>query len=100
MMRNLELTKGLVFSGQLLLDLSAAGMLREDAYATVQRHAMEAFETETEFRPRIEADQQIAAFLTREQIAASFSLERQLRHVDDIFRRVFGPGKPEHLTSS
>lgn len=91
MMRNLELTKGLVFSGQLLLDLSAAGMLREDAYAAVQRHAMEAFETETEFRPRIEADAAITQFLTGEQISAAFSLERQLRHVDAIFARVFGP---------
>ena len=91
MIRNLEMTKGLVFSGQLLLDLSAAGMLREDAYAAVQRHAMEAFETETEFRPRIEADGAITQFLTGEQIAVAFSLERQLRHVDAIFARVFDP---------
>ena len=89
MMRNLELTKGLVFSGQLLLDLAAAGMLREDAYATVQRHAMEAFETETDFRPRVEADPEIARYLDREQIGKAFSLERQLRHVGAIFDRVF-----------
>ncbi len=90
MMRNLQLTKGLVFSGQLLLDLAAAGMLREDAYAAVQRHAMEAFETESEFRPRIEADPEIARYLTLDQIAQAFSLERQLRHVGAIFKRVFG----------
>lgn len=90
MMRNLELTKGLVFSGQLLLDLAAAGMLREDAYAAVQRHAMEAFETESAFRPRIEADPEIARYLTLDQIAQAFSLERQLRHVGAIFKRVFG----------
>ena len=90
MMRNLELTKGLVFSGQLLLDLSAAGMLREAAYSAVQRHAMEAFESETEFRPRIEADPEIARYLNKEQIAQAFSLERQLRHVGAIFDRVFG----------
>lgn len=89
MMRNLELTKGLVFSGQLLLDLAAAGMLREEAYATVQRHAMEAFETETEFRPRVEADPEIARYLSKEQIVQAFSLERQLRHVGAIFDRVF-----------
>ena len=89
MMRNLQLTKGLVFSGQLLLDLAAAGMLREDAYAVVQKHAMEAFETETEFRPRIEADQEIARHLTPEQIDRAFSLNRQLRHVGAIFDRVF-----------
>ncbi len=90
MMRNLELTKGLVFSGQLLLDLAAAGMLREAAYSAVQRHAMEAFEIETEFRPRIEADPEIARYLNKEQIAQAFSLERQLRHVGAIFDRVFG----------
>jgi len=90
MMRNLELTKGLVFSGQLLLALAAAGMLREDAYAAVQRHAMEAFETESAFRPRIEADPEIARYLTLDQIAQAFSLERQLRHVGAIFKRVFG----------
>lgn len=89
MKRNLEITKGLVFSGQLLLDLAAAGMLREDAYATVQRHAMNAFETEAEFRPLIEADPDIRRCLTGEQIAESFSLDRQLRHVDAIFARVF-----------
>lgn len=89
MMRNLELTKGLVFSGQLLLDLVAAGMLREAAYSAVQRHAMEAFETETEFRPRIEADVEICRYLSKEQIDQAFSLERQLRHVSAIFDRVF-----------
>jgi adenylosuccinate lyase len=52
MRRNLDLTKGLVFSGQLLLDLAAAGMLREQAYAIVQRHAMEAWENDaTSARP-------------------------------------------------
>src|ERR1700691_957479 len=59
MRRNLELTKGLVFSGQLLLDLAAAGMLREQAYAIVQKHAMEAWENEGDFRAVIEADPEI-----------------------------------------
>jgi adenylosuccinate lyase len=90
MIRNLELTRGLVFSGQLLLDLAAAGMLREQAYALVQAHAMEAFETETDFRSRIENDPEIAKLLTKEQIAEAFSLDRQLRHVGNIFSRVFG----------
>jgi adenylosuccinate lyase len=91
MIRNLELTRGLVFSGQLLLDLAAAGMLREQAYALVQAHAMEAFETETDFRNRIENDPEIAKLLTKEQIVEAFSLDRQLRHVGHIFARVFGP---------
>jgi adenylosuccinate lyase len=89
MKRNLELTHGLVFSGQLLLDLAAAGMLREQAYALVQTHAMQAFETESDFRVRIENDPEIAKLLTTEQIAGAFSLDRQLRHVGHIFARVF-----------
>jgi adenylosuccinate lyase len=92
MRRNLEMTKGLVFSGQLLLDLAAAGMLREQAYALVQKHAMEAWENDGDFRATIEADPEITSRLSRERLAETFSLERQLRHVDAIFRRVFGPG--------
>jgi adenylosuccinate lyase len=90
MRRNLDLTRGLVFSGQLLLDLAAAGMLREDAYAVVQRHAMEAWENEGDFRAAIEADPAIAALLSKGKLAETFSLERQLKHVDAIFARVFG----------
>ena len=89
MRRNLELTRGLIFSGQLLLDLAAAGMLREQAYRLVQGHAMRAWEQEGDFRQAIEADEEIAAVLTREQLADAFSLERQLRNVDKIFARVF-----------
>jgi adenylosuccinate lyase len=90
MRRNLELTRGLVFSGQLLLDLAAAGMLREQAYHVVQAHAMRAWEEESDFRAAIEADPEIRVALKPEQIAEAFSLERQLRNVDKIFARVFG----------
>jgi adenylosuccinate lyase len=90
MRRNLDLTRGLVFSGQLLLDLAAAGMLREQAYRVVQAHAMKAWEEEGDFRAAIEADPQIAAVLSQEKIAEAFSLERQLKNVDAIFGRVFG----------
>ena len=90
MRRNVDLTKGLVFSGQLLLDLAAAGMLREQAYAIVQRHAMEAWEHDRDFRAAIEADPEIAKLVSREKLAETFSLERQLKHVDAIFARVFG----------
>ena len=89
MRRNLDMTRGLVFSGQLLLDLAAAGMLREAAYKAVQRHAMEAWENESDFRAAVEADPEITRVLTSAQIAESFSLERQLRNVDKIFARVF-----------
>jgi adenylosuccinate lyase len=90
MKRNLALTRGLVFSGQLLLDLSAAGMLREKAYKTVQTHAMRAWDEEGDFRAAIEADPEIRAVLGPEKIAEAFSLDRQLRNVDKIFQRVFG----------
>jgi adenylosuccinate lyase len=90
MLRNLELTKGLVFSGQLLLDLAAAGMLREDAYRVVQTHAMQAWEKEGDFRAAVESDPQIRKLLAPAQIAESFSVSRQLKHVDAIFERVFG----------
>jgi adenylosuccinate lyase len=90
MRRNLEMTRGLVFSGQVLLDLAAAGMLREDAYRIVQGHAMRAWEEEGDFRAAIEADPQIRAALGEGRIAEAFSLQRQLRNVDRIFERVFG----------
>jgi adenylosuccinate lyase len=90
MRRNLELTRGLVFSGQLLLDLAAAGMLREQAYRLVQGHAMRAWEDEGDFRAAIEGDPEIRAVLTPDQIAEAFALQRQLRNVDKIFARVFG----------
>ena len=94
MKRNLDLTRGLVFSGQLLLDLAAAGMLREQAYAVVQRHAMEAWEKDSDFRAAIEADPEIAKLVSKEKLAETFSLDRQLKHVDAIFARVFGAGTP------
>jgi adenylosuccinate lyase len=90
MRRNLEMTRGLLFSGQLLLDLAAAGMLREQAYRLVQGHAMRAWDEEGDFRAAVEADPEIRAVLSPQQIAEAFSLERQLRNVDQIFKRVFG----------
>lgn len=89
MKRNLESTKGLVFSGQVLLDVSAAGMLREDAYRIVQGEAMRAWHEEGDFRATIESHPEITKLLTAEQIAHAFSVERQLQSVDAIFDRVF-----------
>jgi adenylosuccinate lyase len=91
MRRNLDQTKGLIFSGQLLLELAAAGMLREDAYRLVQGHAMRAWDTEGDFRAAVEADPEITKYLNQEQFSHVFSLDRQLKHVDTIFARVFGP---------
>jgi adenylosuccinate lyase len=90
MMRNLESTKGLVFSGQLLLDLAAAGMLREQAYKVVQAEAMKAWHEEGDFRAAMEMHPEVRAHLTPEKIAWAFSIERQLKNIDAIFQRVFG----------
>jgi adenylosuccinate lyase len=89
MRRNLESTRGLVFSGQLLLDLAAAGMLREQAYRLVQTHAMEAWESGGDFRAAVEADREVLSYLSIEKINGAFSVDRHLSHVDAIFRRVF-----------
>ncbi len=89
MRRNLDLTRGLVFSGQVLLDISAAGMLRESAYKVVQRHAMKAWEEDSDFRQAVEQDPEIQKYLSAEQVRDSFSLDRQLRNVDSIFNRLF-----------
>ena len=92
MRRNLDSGRGLVFSGQLLLELTARGMRREDAYKVVQTHAMEAWKTEDDFRARVAADSAVRAVLTEKEIGEVFRLERYLVHVDAIFARVFGPG--------
>ena len=89
MRKNLDSTRGLIFSGQLLLDLAAAGMLREQAYRVVQAHAMRAWEAEGDFRAAVEADREILSHLSVEDIRAAFSVKRHLTHVDRIFQRVF-----------
>ncbi len=89
MRRNLASTKGLIFSGQLLLDLAAAGMLREDAYRLVQGHAMKAWQEESDFQQAIQQDSEIAKHLSGVQLAQTFDVNRQLKNVDAIFRRVF-----------
>lgn len=90
MRRNLDSSRGLVFSGQLLLELTARGMRREDAYRIVQTHAMEAWKEEGDFAQRIRDDAEIRAILGDAEIAEVFRLERYLGHVDAIFDRVFG----------
>ncbi len=89
MLRNLEQTKGLIFSGQILLDLASAGMLREDAYKLVQGHAMRAWESDGDFQAEISSDKQVLYYLSIEKIKEAFSLDRHLAHVDQIFNRVF-----------
>src|SRR3981081_2581030 len=89
MMRNLGSTGGLVFSGQLLLDLVEHGVSREDAYLMVQRHAMRAWKDDLNFRDLVLKDTEITRLVPRRQIEHAFDLKRQLRNVDKIFARVF-----------
>src|SRR5204863_8759268 len=89
--RNLDAGRGLVFSGPLLLELTARGMRREDAYVRVQEHAMEAWRTEGDFRARVAADPAVRAVLGDKELDEVFRLERYLSHVDAIFARVFPP---------
>jgi adenylosuccinate lyase len=90
MKANLESTGGLVFSGQLLLDLVEHGVSREDAYRTVQSHAMRAWKEGLNFRELVLKDKSIIRRLPRPQIERAFDLKRQLRNIDKIFARVFG----------
>ena len=90
MKKNLESTGGLIFSGQLLLDLSEAGMMREDAYRLVQSHAMRSWKEDLIFRDEVAKDAAITALLTPEKLARTFDYTRQLGNVDAIFNRVLG----------
>jgi adenylosuccinate lyase len=90
MLKNMESTGGLIFSGQLLLDLAEAGMAREEAYRLVQAHAMRAWKEDLSFRELIAQDPAIQELLTPERLARSFQYERQLANLDAIFDRVLG----------
>jgi len=90
MKKNLESTGGLIFSGQLLLDLAEAGMLREDAYRVVQGHAMRAWKEDLVFRDEVAKDSAITSLLAPEKLAKTFDYMRQLGNVDAIFKRVLG----------
>jgi len=90
MKANLESTHGLVFSGQLLLDLVESGVSREDAYRLVQSHAMRAWKENLNFHELILNDPEIRGRVPRAKIEHAFDLKRQLRSIDKIFARVFG----------
>ena len=89
MLANLESTRGLIFSGQLLLDLVEHGMSREDAYRLVQAHAMRAWKEGLDFQKLVLDDKAITGKVPRKQIEYAFDLQRQLKNVDKIFARVF-----------
>ena len=90
MRENLDLTRGLAFSGTLLLELTRKGLSREGAYALVQRHAMETWDHGGDFRERVLADPKLSEALSKEEIDRVFSLDEALRHVDAIFQRALG----------
>ena len=88
MLKNLESTGGLIFSGQLLLDLAESGMSREDAYRLVQGHAMNSWKNDLVFRDEVAKVPEITARLSPEKLARAFDYNRQLANVDAIFARV------------
>ncbi len=92
MMKNLNQMKGLVFSQKILLDLTQAGVSREDAYRLVQRNAMKVWEQGKDFQQELLADADVVGALGESKIRESFDLSYHLKHVDTIFRRVFGDG--------
>jgi adenylosuccinate lyase len=98
MLANLGSTGGLVFSGQLLLDLVEHGVSREDAYRLVQKHAMRAWQEGKNFRELVLADKTITGRVPRKQLEHAFDLKRQLRNVDKIFARAF-PGASKQSKS-
>jgi adenylosuccinate lyase len=89
MLANLESTRGLVFSGQLLLDLVESGVSREDAYRLVQSHAMRAWKEDLDFHELVLNDPEISGRVPRAKIERAFDLKRQLKNIDKIFARVF-----------
>jgi len=89
MLNNLNLTRGLVFSGQLLLALTQKGVSREDAYVWTQRNAMKVWDEGGDYADLIAKDADINSRLSQEEIARVFDLKYYLRNVDKVFSRVF-----------
>lgn len=90
MLANLNMTHGVIFSQLVLLKLIEKGMSREDAYAVVQKHAMRSWEKGTPFRQLLMKDRGVMATMNRRELDAVFKVENFLRHIDFIFKRVFG----------
>ncbi len=89
MRENLDRSRGVVFSGTVLLELAQRGVSREQAYEWVQRNAMRAFHEKTDFKALLQADPDVSSVLSAADIEKAFDLNDQLRHVDDVFQRVF-----------
>ena len=90
MRENLDSMKGLVFSGQVLLLITKKGLAREDAFRLVQRNAMDVWQNKGTLRELLGADEDVAKWLSGEELDQAFDLEKQMEHVDAIYKRVFG----------
>jgi len=91
MLKNIELTRGLAYSGQLLLDLTRKGVVREEAYRWIQRCSMKVWDEDKDFVQALQEDPDITKVLSRGEIRSVVNPELQLRNVDAIFARVFNP---------
>ena len=90
MLKNLNQMKGLVFSQKILLDLTQAGVSREESYRMVQRNAMKVWEEGKDFLTELLADRDVVGALGEAKIREAFDLNYHLKNVDTIFKRVFG----------
>src|SRR5262249_17741054 len=90
MRENLELTRGLIYSGELLLELVSKGVSREDAYRWVQRNAMRVWDEGGNFKDKVLSDADITRLCSPKEIETVFDSSRLVRNVDRIFDRVFG----------
>jgi adenylosuccinate lyase len=88
MMKNLNLTHGLIYSQPLLLKLVEKGLSREEAYRLVQQNAMKVWENNTEFKDNLMADNEITKHLTREEVDLICNLENRLKNVNYIFKKL------------
>ena len=93
MQRNLELTRGLIFSQRVLTSLIEKGLGRNEAYDIVQRNALKAWDGETDFRSLLREDPEVAEHIPPEELESLFDIHFYLRHVDDIFHRLGLDGK-------
>jgi adenylosuccinate lyase len=89
MRENMDRSRGVVFSGTVLLELAQRGVSREQSYEWVQRNAMRAFHEQRDFKDLLLADPDVGSVLNRAEIEHAFDLNAQLRHVDHVFARVF-----------
>ena len=92
MQRNLDKLGGLIHSQRVLIALTQKGVAREDAYRLVQRNAMKVWAGEGDFLSFLKGDKDVRTKLTDKEIEANFNLDHHFRHVDTIFKRVFGSG--------